>query len=83
MKVFVLSAGALGVSLRNFLLTVLVGRIPRFIAMAYLGTQLGENSMEWLDAHAWHLTIIAAGLFMLLFALVKLADYRRKAATTA
>ena len=79
MKVFVLSAGALGVKMRAFLLTILLGRIPRFIAMAYLGMQLGENSMGWLQDHAWHLTAIAAGLFVFLFALVKLVDYRRGA----
>lgn len=77
LKVFVISAGALGVKTRAFLLTILAGRIPRYLAMAYLGVQLGENSMGWLRDHAWHLTAIAAGLFVFLFALVRFVDSRR------
>ena len=80
LKVFVLSAGALGVSTRAFLLTILVGRIPRFLAMAYLGSQLGENSIGWLKDHKWELTGAALGLFVFLYALVKLVDYRRRKA---
>lgn len=80
LKVFVLSAGALGVKTRAFLLAILAGRIPRFLAMAYLGAQLGENSIEWLQDHGWHLTAMAVALFVFLVALVKFADYRRKAA---
>ena len=77
LKVFVLSAGALGVSTRAFVLTIVAGRVPRFLAIAYLGVQLGENSVAWLRDHKWHLTAIALGLFVFLFVLVKLIDYRR------
>ena len=79
LKVFVLSAGALGVGRRAFLLTILAGRVPRFLAMAYLGSQLGEHSMEWLQDHGWHLTIVAAALFVFLFGLVRYVDFRRTA----
>ena len=78
LKVFVLSAGALGVRTKAFLLTILVARIPRFLAVAYLGAQLGENSLQWLIDHKWHLSAVAVGLFVFLYALVKLVDYRRK-----
>jgi membrane protein DedA with SNARE-associated domain len=77
LKVFVLSAGALGVSLRAFLLTILIGRIPRFLAMAYLGSQLGEHSMQWLLDHKWHLSLVALGLFIFCVGLVRWADWRR------
>lgn len=77
LKVFVLSAGAFGVSRRAFLLTILVARVPRFLAMAYLGSQLGANSLGWLRDHAWHLAGVAAGLFVFLFLLVKWVDRRR------
>jgi membrane protein DedA with SNARE-associated domain len=83
LKVFVLSAGSVGVSTRAFLLTILGGRVPRFLAMAYLGTKLGENSMQWLIDQKWYLTAIAAGLFLFLFVLVKLIDYRRGARRTS
>ncbi len=78
LKVFVLSAGALGVRTRSFLLTILAGRIPRFLAMAYLGSQLGTHSMPWLREHALYLSIIAAALFVVLFAAVKYIDYKKR-----
>ncbi len=76
-KVFVLSAGALGVSLRSFLLTVFAGRLLRFSAMAYLGSQLGEHSMPWLRAHAVHLGVVALLLFVSLYAAIKYIDHRK------
>lgn len=78
LKVFVLTAGATGISLRAFALTILAGRIPRFMAMAYLGSQLGRDSMAWLRGHVWALTAIAAWLFLILFGAVKYIDYRRR-----
>jgi membrane protein DedA with SNARE-associated domain len=81
LKVFVLTAGATGVSFKAFLATILAGRIPRFLALAYLGLQVGENSMGWLEDHAIHLTFVAVGLFLVLYALVKFVDYRKKHST--
>ncbi len=70
MKVFVLSAGALGVRPAKFLLTVLAGRIPRYFGLAALGRALGEDSLGWVSAHKWHLVlgaaILAIGLMLLL-----------------
>jgi len=77
LKVFVLTAGAMRVSFGAFLATIFAGRIPRFFALAYLGLQVGENSMEWLQGHALTLGLVALGLFAFLYALVKLVDYRR------
>jgi len=81
MKVFVLSAGALGVSPKLFLAVVLAARVPRYLGLAYLGARLGEGSTAWLRGHAWHLAGFAAGLFVVLFALVKLVEKRRSAAS--
>lgn len=80
LKVFVISAGALGVGTRPFVLTVLAGRLPRFLGMAYLGTQLGTDSMGWLESHAWHLAAAAAILVAALAALVKVAGRRGRPA---
>lgn len=55
LKVFVISAGALGVRTRQFLLVMLAARVPRYFGLALLGARLGENSLPWLKAHAWHL----------------------------
>ncbi len=83
LKVFVLSAGALGVSVRAFLLTILLGRIPRFLAMAYLGTQLGEHSMQWLFDHKIHLSLVALGLFIFCVGLVRWVDWQKSRSTKA
>ena len=71
MKIFVLSAGAFGVSQRSFLFTVLAGRIPRYVALAALGHALGENSAGWISEHKWHLALGALILGALLMFLVR------------
>lgn len=77
MKVFVLSAGALGVKPVPFLLTVLAGRIPRYFALAALGRALGDNALGWIGAHKWDLTLgalVFGGLLMLLVRLTRSSD---------
>jgi membrane protein DedA with SNARE-associated domain len=76
-KVFVVSAGALGVQRGKFLAVVLAARIPRYVALAYLGSKLGEDSVPWLKQHVWHMMGVAAILFALLFLLVRWADGER------
>ncbi len=69
MKIFVLSAGALGVRPITFLLTVLAGRIPRYFGLAALGRALGDDASGWLLLHKWHLVLgalILGALLMLL-----------------
>ena len=78
MKVFVISAGSLGVPTRAFLLVVLAARIPRYAAMTWLGAQLGRNSTAWLEAHLPHLAAGAVLLFVALFVAVRYADLRRR-----
>ncbi|MCC6362469.1 MAG: VTT domain-containing protein [Bryobacterales bacterium] len=72
LKVFVLSAGALGVKPLHYLLVVLAARIPRYFGLAYLGSQLGEHTMGWLKAHVWHLVIFAAVLAAVLALAVRI-----------
>ncbi len=78
LKVFVLSAGALGVRPVSFLLVILAARIPRYFSLAYLGRELGEHSLEWFGSHKWHLLIGALGLFGVLYAAARLVDRGRK-----
>jgi len=77
-KVFVISAGALGVRPLPFLAVVLAARLPRYFGLAWLGYQLGEHSMTWLRSHAWHLAGFALALCLLGAALVRLAEHLRK-----
>ncbi len=72
-------AGALGVRPLPFLAVILAARIPRYFGLAWLGYQLGEHSMTWLRAHAWHLAGFALALCLLGAVLVRLAERLRKA----
>lgn len=80
-KVFAACAGAMGVKRVRYMLVLALARIPRYLGVAYLGAQLGENSTLWLKTHVWHLTGLAVGLAVLLFALVRWADKGRAPAS--
>ncbi|BDC49958.1 hypothetical protein F183_A22740 [Bryobacterales bacterium F-183] len=66
LKVFVICAGALGIRFRAYLLTLLVARIPRFFALAWLGATYGKDAWPWIKSHGWHM----AGIALLLFVLI-------------
>lgn len=77
MKLFVISAGALGVNPRSYGLTVLAARILRYGALAYLGSQLGEGAGTYLKSHAWQIGGVLALVFLVLLVCVKVMDWRR------
>src|SRR5580704_6281060 len=76
-KVFAACAGAMGVSRSRFMLVLTLARIPRYLALAYLGQQLGENSGAWLAAHSWQLGGLAVLIGLALWLLVRRADRTR------
>jgi len=80
LKVFVISAAAIGTPLRTFVLVILLGRAIRYGGEAYLGVVLGEGSGAYLRAHTWHLVAGAVALFAALYALLMLTERRRKRA---
>jgi hypothetical protein len=61
---------------------VVVGRLLRYVGLAYLGAQLGEHSMRYLKEHAWHLLGFAAVLFAALYLLVRAVERRRLSSAT-
>ncbi len=71
-KVFAACAAVLGHSRTKFLLVLAVARIPRYFALAYLGAQLGENSLHWVASHMWYLVAAAVVLSALLYLLIRL-----------
>lgn len=81
MKIFVVCSGALGTATRPFVVTFVSARVLRYTALAYLGASMGNNALLYIKAHVWHLVGLACGLFILLFLLVKIADYLRARAT--
>jgi membrane protein DedA with SNARE-associated domain len=82
LKIFVISAGALAVPPLRFLLVVALARVPRYLGLAYLGSQLGVDAMTYLRSHVWHLLAFALALFAFLYLLVILADRRRARAAS-
>jgi membrane protein DedA with SNARE-associated domain len=74
LKVFAACAAAMGMPLMRFLLIMLLARVPRYLALAYLGAQLGANSGVWLKSHVWHLLAFAALLAIALTMLARRAD---------
>ena len=80
LKVFVLSAGALGMRPAHFALVLLAARIPRYFGIAYLGAQLGNEPILFLKTHVLQLLGLSIGLFLVLLSLVKLKDRLRQRA---
>jgi membrane protein YqaA with SNARE-associated domain len=80
LKVFVISAAAIGTPLRTFVLVILLGRVIRYGGEAYLGVVLGEGSGPYLRAHTWHLVGGAVALFVALYGLLMLTERRRRRA---
>src|SRR5207237_553748 len=78
LKVFVVSAGALGISPLVFTVVLLIARVPRYFGLAWLGLQLGSQTLPYLKSHMWQLVAWAIVLFAALYLLIKLVDRRRR-----
>jgi membrane protein YqaA with SNARE-associated domain len=63
LKVFVICAGAMGVPLRAYVLTLLLARVPRFFGLAWLGATYGHDAWPWLKSHGWYMGGFAVVLF--------------------
>lgn len=74
MKVFVLSAGALGAGRAAFLMVMIGARLARYCALAWLGAAMGGDAWGYLRKHTTQLLWFALALTLILFALVKIAD---------
>jgi uncharacterized membrane protein YdjX (TVP38/TMEM64 family) len=73
-KAFAACACALGVRRTRFLLLLASARIPRYFALAYLGSVLGETSPAWLKSHLWYMLGIAGLLFLSLYAMIRWSE---------
>jgi membrane protein YqaA with SNARE-associated domain len=74
LKVFVLCSGALGIRPLPFLATIAAGRIPRYFGLAYIGRELGENSLQWFKDHTVHFLLFGVGLLVALYLLVRVVE---------
>jgi uncharacterized membrane protein YdjX (TVP38/TMEM64 family) len=77
MKIFVFCAGALGSNVGVFAIVFLGGRIPRYLGLAMLGRNMGNNALQYLREHVLHLSLFAVALFTVLYLLVKYVGRRR------
>ena len=73
-KVFCACAAAMGVTRKRFLLVLAAARIPRYAALAYLGSTLGEHSGMWLRDHGWYLLALGVVLAVALGMVVRRAS---------
>lgn len=55
MKAAVFCAGALGVRPWVFGGVILAARMPRYFALAWLGSQMGERTLGWITTHHWQI----------------------------
>ena len=76
LKIFIVSAGALGESPVTFMIVLAAARIPRYLFLAWLGTRLGRETMPYLRSHAWEFGLLAAGLFVLLYLVIRFLHKR-------
>ena len=77
MKLFVICAGAMGMSPVGFFFTVLAARIPRYFGLAYLGSKLGEGAWGYLMLHKWAIVAALCALFALLYGGINILERRR------
>jgi membrane protein YqaA with SNARE-associated domain len=76
-KIFILSAGALGVNPVAFTLVLTAARIPRYMFLAWLGTRLGADTVPYLRHHLWELILLAALMFAILYFTIRWLHNRR------
>jgi membrane protein YqaA with SNARE-associated domain len=78
MKIFVLSAGAMGVNPLRFSFVLLIARLPRYLFLAWLGTRLGKDTIPYLQHHAWEFLIFAVVLFAALYLAIRFLHRRNQ-----
>lgn len=78
LKLFVLSAGALGSHPALFTAVMLLARLLRYFSLAWLGLHLGNATLPYLQHHVLQAFAFAVALFIGLYLLVRYADRRRQ-----
>ncbi|HXJ39889.1 MAG TPA: VTT domain-containing protein [Bryobacteraceae bacterium] len=72
LKLFVISAGVLGTSWREFISVLVTARILRYFGEAWLGMQLGAESTTFLKDHVLYFVFGAAVLALMLAGFIRL-----------
>lgn len=82
LKIFVLSAGALGSHPLRFVLIFLAARIPRYLGLALLGRAMGMDAIAFLKQHVWYLVGFACLLLLVLTLIMRHMDRSHPTETT-
>ena len=77
LKAFEICAGALGVKRAPFIAVFVAARLPRYLALCWLGRNLHQEPLKFLKGHTLDFVWIALGTSALCVALVKLAGHYR------
>jgi membrane protein YqaA with SNARE-associated domain len=67
LKIFVISAGALGTPFNRFVAVITTARVIRYFGLAYLALQLGADAEGFLRRNAWSMAGVAIGLAFVLY----------------
>ena len=78
LKIFVLCAGALGVTPKRFITVLAAARLPRYFFMAWLGTRLGQDTIPYLEHHVWEFGLFAVVLFAALYLTIRLLHRHKR-----
>lgn len=76
LKIFIFSAGALGVSPIRFSLLFVAARAPRYLFLAWMGTLLGKQTVPYLRQHIWWFVGLAVALFAALYLGIRFMNRR-------
>jgi membrane protein YqaA with SNARE-associated domain len=82
-KIFVLSAGVLGLHPSRFLLAILAGRSIRYFGEAWLALRYGEHALGYLQAHSKHAFAAAVIVVVVVVAVELVLLWRRRRAASS
>ncbi len=77
LKIFIVSAGALGVNPVTFTVVLAAARIPRYLFLAWLGTRLGDQTLPYLRQHIWESILLSGALFVILYFAIRWVHRKR------
>lgn len=80
-KIFILTAGAVHMSWKRFVVTVFSGRAVRYLAEGYLGARFGDDAAEILRTHYPAILIAVLGLAAIVLVLRHFLQSRQADAT--
>jgi membrane protein YqaA with SNARE-associated domain len=66
-KIFLLLAGAIGISAARFATAIAIGRGVRYLALGWLGARYGTAALSYVRRHGGRVSLVAAGLLAAAF----------------